>query len=139
MADEEDSHSVGCQSGRAEALGIYRLLGQDGNTVEAMRELVIVPSTIKGALRAFARAPLEVAHFVERTPCLASSIAWRSRWVVLAKRRPLCSDDPSRLQDDGIGNEEPNSSVLIRKNPHVSEEHSGNKLAVLKLQELRLR
>jgi hypothetical protein len=54
--DEEDSCALGRQSARAEALGLYRMLDHDGNTIEAIRELIGVPPKIEHALQAFAKA-----------------------------------------------------------------------------------
>ncbi len=62
MAGKEDSIALGRQSARAEALGLYRMLGHDGNTVEALRELIAVPPLIERVVRAFAQAHSEEAH-----------------------------------------------------------------------------
>jgi hypothetical protein len=55
MAGEEDAFSLGRQSARAEALGLYRMLGHNGGTTEAIRELIAVPPKIEHALQAFAK------------------------------------------------------------------------------------
>jgi hypothetical protein len=55
----------GC-SARAEARGLLRLIGRDGNTVEAIRELIAVPARTERALRAYAQAYPEEAPSVER-------------------------------------------------------------------------
>jgi hypothetical protein len=47
---------LGRQSSIDEARGLYLMLGQDGNTVEAIRELIAVPPLIEWVLGAFARA-----------------------------------------------------------------------------------
>jgi hypothetical protein len=65
MANPEDS-LLGRQSPIAEAHVLYRMIG-DENTVEELRELIAVPSRIEHALRAFARAHPEEAHFTDRT------------------------------------------------------------------------
>lgn len=65
MADAEDSYSLGRQSTRAEARGLYRILGQDGNTLEELRELIAVPPKIERVLRAYMKAHPEEAHGVE--------------------------------------------------------------------------
>ena len=62
---EEDSFALGRQSARAEALGLYRMLGDDGNTVEALCELIAVPPLIERVLRAFAQAHPEEAYSIE--------------------------------------------------------------------------
>ena len=61
----ENLHTV--ESARAEARGLYRMLGHDGNTVEAIRELIGVPPKIERVLLAFARARPEEAHCNEKT------------------------------------------------------------------------
>lgn len=71
----EDVCSLGRQSARAEVLGLYRMLGHDGNTVEALRELIAVPPKIERVLRAFARAHPEEAYFVERTLKFRQAVA----------------------------------------------------------------
>ena len=53
---EEDTFALGRQSARAEALGLYRMFGHDGNTIDALRELIAVPPKIEQVLLAFARA-----------------------------------------------------------------------------------
>jgi len=53
----------GC-SARAEARGLYRMLGA-GSTVEAVRELIVVPARTERVLRAYARAYPEEAHSIE--------------------------------------------------------------------------
>jgi hypothetical protein len=73
MAGDEDSFSLGRQSAKAEALGLYRMLGHDGNTVEELRELISVPPKIECALCAFARAHPEEAH------CINRNLKFRSR------------------------------------------------------------
>lgn len=66
MADGEDSFGLGCQSARAEALGLYRMVGHDGNTVEQLRALIAVPARTERVLCAFARAHPEEAYFIEK-------------------------------------------------------------------------
>jgi hypothetical protein len=56
----------GC-SARAEARALLRLIGRDGNTVEAIRELIAVPARTERALRAFARAHPEEAHAIAKS------------------------------------------------------------------------
>jgi hypothetical protein len=50
---EEDTFALGRQSAEAKALGLYRLLGHDGNTVEALRELIAVPPLIEDGATQF--------------------------------------------------------------------------------------
>jgi hypothetical protein len=71
----EDACLLGRQSARAEALGLYRMLGHDGNTVEAIRELVSVPPKLERVLRAFAQAHPEEAHSIERNLKFRLSVA----------------------------------------------------------------
>jgi len=66
MVSEADSFALGRQSARAEALGLYRMFGHDGNTVEALRDLIAVPPLIEGVLLAFARARPEEAHSIDQ-------------------------------------------------------------------------
>ena len=40
------------------------MLGQDGNSVEELRELIAVPPRIEGALRAYVKAHPEEQHFI---------------------------------------------------------------------------
>jgi hypothetical protein len=47
----EDSFALGRQSAHEEARALYLMLGHDGNTVEAIRELISVPQKIEYALR----------------------------------------------------------------------------------------
>jgi hypothetical protein len=56
---------LGRQSARAEAIGLYRMVGHDGNTIEKTRELIAVPPRTERVLRAFARAHTENAHWIE--------------------------------------------------------------------------
>ena len=63
---EEDSFSLGRQSARAEAIGLFRMVGHDGNTVEALRELIAVQPKIERVLRSFAQAHPEEAHGIDR-------------------------------------------------------------------------
>ena len=53
------------QSARTEARCLYRLLGQNGNTVEELRGLIAVPPETERALRTFARAHREDARWIE--------------------------------------------------------------------------
>jgi len=61
---EEDSFALWRRSARGEGLGLYRMLNQDGNTIEMIREMIAVPPRIEQALRAFARAHPEEAHSI---------------------------------------------------------------------------
>jgi hypothetical protein len=63
---DEDTFSLGRQSAHAAALGLYRMLGQGGNTVELIRDLIAVPPKIARVLLAFARAHPEEAHSVQK-------------------------------------------------------------------------
>jgi hypothetical protein len=71
----EGALSLGRQSARAEALGLYRMLGQDGNTVEAIRELIVVPPLIERVLRAFAQAHPEETYSIDRNLKFRLSVA----------------------------------------------------------------
>lgn len=70
---EEGSFALGRQSAHGEALGLYRMLGHDGNTVEALCELIAVPPKIEYVLRAFARVHPEEAHSIDRNIKFSSS------------------------------------------------------------------
>jgi hypothetical protein len=74
MASAEDSRLCR-QSAIAEAHALYRMLGQDGNTVEELRELIAMPPRIELALRAYARAHPEEAHFVDRVLKFREAVA----------------------------------------------------------------
>jgi hypothetical protein len=74
MASAEDSR-LGRQSAIAEAHALYRMLGQDGNTVEELRELIAVPPRIEWALRAYAQAHPEEAYFVSRALKFRGAVA----------------------------------------------------------------
>src|SRR6266576_1970099 len=64
---EEDSFALGRQSAREEALCLYRMLGHNGNTIEAIRELIAVPPKIERVLRAFARIQPEEPHSIDKS------------------------------------------------------------------------
>ena len=66
MAGEKDSFALGRQSVRAEAFGLYRMLGHDGATLEEIRELIVVPARTELLLRPYAKAHPEDAHFIVR-------------------------------------------------------------------------
>ena len=61
----ENLHTTAGQSARTEARCLYRLLGQDGNTVEELRELISVPSETERALRGFAQTHAEDTYWIE--------------------------------------------------------------------------
>lgn len=63
---EEYSFALGRQSARAEALGLYRMLGHGSNTVEALRDLIAVPPMVGRVLRAFAQVHPEEAYSIDR-------------------------------------------------------------------------
>jgi len=56
---------LGAVGARAEARGLFRMLGHDGNTVEDLRELIAVPPRIERVLRAYAWAHAEDARWIE--------------------------------------------------------------------------
>jgi hypothetical protein len=72
---EEDTFGLGRQLAGAEALGLYRMLGHDGNTVEALRELIAVSPVIEQLLLAFAQAHPEEAYSIERNLKFRPSVA----------------------------------------------------------------
>ena len=72
---EEDSFALGRLSARAEALGLYRMIGHGSNTVEALRELIAVPPLIERVLRTFAQAHPEEAHSIDRNLKFRLSVA----------------------------------------------------------------
>jgi hypothetical protein len=74
MVIAEDSR-FGRQSAIAEAHAIYRMLGHDVNTVEELRELIAVPPKIERALRAFAKAHVQDAYWIEATLKFRESVA----------------------------------------------------------------
>src|SRR5690348_13418338 len=72
---EEDTFALGRQSARAEAIGLYTMLGDDGNTVESLRELIAVSPLIERVLRAFAQVHSEEAHSIDRNLKFRLSVA----------------------------------------------------------------
>jgi hypothetical protein len=58
---------LGRQSALDEAEALYRMLGHNRNTVEALRELIAVPPLIERVLRAYAEIFPEDAHWIEST------------------------------------------------------------------------
>lgn len=56
---EGDSFALCRQSARDEALGLYRMLGHDGKTVESLRELIAVLAKTEHVLRAFRPGPFQ--------------------------------------------------------------------------------
>jgi hypothetical protein len=58
--------SLGRQSAIAEARALYRMAACGTESVEGICGLIAVPVRIEQALRAFARAHPEEAHFVDR-------------------------------------------------------------------------
>jgi hypothetical protein len=52
-------------SPRAEAWGLYQMLGHDGNTLEELQKLIAIPPRIEQSLRAFARAHPEDSPWIE--------------------------------------------------------------------------
>jgi hypothetical protein len=63
-SNHEDICSLGRQSARHEAHGLYRMLAA-GNTVEELLELIAVPPNIERVLRAYAKAHVEDAHWIK--------------------------------------------------------------------------
>jgi hypothetical protein len=61
----ENAHTPTGQSARTEACCLYRLIGQDENTIEELRELIAVPPKTERALRAFARAHAADSGWIE--------------------------------------------------------------------------
>jgi hypothetical protein len=59
------------------------MLGQNGNTVEAIRELIVVPPLIERVLLAFARAHPEEAHSIEKSLKFRLSVAREFERLVL--------------------------------------------------------
>jgi hypothetical protein len=66
---------LGAVGAGAEARGLFRMLGHDGNTVEDLRELIAVPPRIERVLRAYAQACLEGVLCVERNLKLRLAVA----------------------------------------------------------------
>jgi hypothetical protein len=64
MAKAPNSFALGRQSPLAEAYGLYRMI-QPECSVEELRELIAVPPRIERVLRAYAKAHVEDAHWIE--------------------------------------------------------------------------
>ena len=60
-----DDELIGRQSAHDEARALYGMLLREESTVEEIRTLMEVPPRIERALRAFARAHAEDAHWIE--------------------------------------------------------------------------
>ena len=63
----------GRQSAFDEARALHRMLG-DENTVEDLRELIVVPAWTERVLRVYALAFPEDAHWIERTLMFRSTV-----------------------------------------------------------------
>jgi hypothetical protein len=101
----EDACLLGRQSARAEALGLYRMLGHDGNTVDAIRELIRVPPKIERVLRAFAHAHPEEAHAIERNLKFRFSVA--REFDRLVRKEVPAAEEPKEanldVREEAIG------------------------------------
>jgi hypothetical protein len=64
MAEAPVSFALGSQSALAEAHGLYRMIHAE-YSVEELRELIAVPPHIERVLRAYAKAQVEDAHWIE--------------------------------------------------------------------------
>ncbi len=64
MAEAPISFAIGRQSALAEAYGLYRMI-QPECSVGELRELIAVPPRIERVLRAYAKAHVEDAHWIE--------------------------------------------------------------------------
>jgi hypothetical protein len=64
MAEAPVSFALGRQSALAEAHGLYRMIHAECS-VEELRELIAVPPHIERVLRAYAKAHVEDAHWIE--------------------------------------------------------------------------
>src|SRR5437899_6234250 len=64
MAEAPGSFALGRQSALAEAHGLYRMI-QPECSVDELRELIAIPPHIERVLRAYAKAHVEDAHWIE--------------------------------------------------------------------------
>jgi hypothetical protein len=64
MAEAATSFALGRQSALAEAYGLYRMIHAECS-VGQLRELIAVPPHIERVLRAYAKAHVEDAHWIE--------------------------------------------------------------------------
>ena len=58
------------------------MLGQDGNSVEELRELIAVPPRIEWALRAYLKAHREEQHFIARVIKFREAVARKFEFLV---------------------------------------------------------
>jgi hypothetical protein len=58
------------------------MLGQDGNSVEELRELIAVPPRIEGALRAYVKAHPEEQHCIARVIKFREAVARKFECLV---------------------------------------------------------
>lgn len=61
-----DDELLGRQSAFDEAKALHGMTGEE-NTIEELRELIVVPPKIERALRAFTQARLQEVHWIEST------------------------------------------------------------------------
>lgn len=88
----ENLHTTMGQSARTEACFLYRLIGQDENTVEELRELIAVPPETERALRAFARAHAADAGWIEAALKFREAVA--QEFERLVREGDLLADVP---------------------------------------------
>jgi hypothetical protein len=74
LAKAPNSLAFGRQSALAEAYGLYRMI-QPECSVEEHRELIAAPPNIERVLRAYAKAHVEDAHWIEACPKFRKAVA----------------------------------------------------------------
>jgi hypothetical protein len=108
---------LGAAGARAEARGLYCMLGHDGNTVEELRELIADPPRTERTLRAFARMHVEDADWIEATLKFRQAVARECErllregvpavnfrklknrsWALLKKPTPTCRRSARRAE-----------------------------------------
>lgn len=99
----EDSFTSERQSAHAEARGLYRMLGHDGNTIKELRELIAVPPETERALRAFARAHAEDSPWIEASLNFRLDVA---REFERMMREGITETDLPELEESELGADE---------------------------------
>src|SRR5258708_7445410 len=85
MAGAPNSFALGRQSALAEAHGLYRMI-QSECSVEELRDLIAVPPHIERALRVYAKAHVEDAHWIEACLKFRQGRRGRIRTPTLGRR-----------------------------------------------------
>jgi hypothetical protein len=88
MAEAPVSFALGRQSALAEAHGLYRMI-HAGCTIGELRELIAVPPHIERVLRAYAKAHVEDAHWIEACLKFRKAVAEEFERLLCAGAEPM--------------------------------------------------